>query len=61
MKLCRRLRIVSAQRRALTISTGAGTGFAILPGLRGRWPAQIVVVTALDDIPARPPTATSTG
>jgi hypothetical protein len=54
MKLCRRLRIV-------TISTGAGTGFAILPGLRGRWPAQIVVVTALDDIPARPPTATSTG
>jgi hypothetical protein len=31
--------------------------------LRGRWPAQmqISVVTMLDDIPARPPTATSIG
>jgi small subunit ribosomal protein S15 len=30
--------------------------FAILPRLRGRWPAYLLVVTALDDIPARPPT-----
>src|SRR6266849_4512488 len=38
------------------ISAGFGRGFAIWPGLRGLMPAQLVEVTVLDDIPARPQT-----
>src|SRR6266851_1239504 len=40
------------------ISAGVGRRFAILPRLRGRGPRTLLVVTALDDIPARPPTVT---
>src|SRR5262249_53485470 len=40
------------------IPAGVGGHFAILPRLRGRGPRTLLVATALDDIPARPPTVT---
>src|SRR2546422_11309891 len=40
------------------IFAGVGRRFAILPRLRGRGPRRLLVVTALDAIPARPPTVT---
>ena len=40
------------------LSAGVGRRFAILPRVRGHGPRTLLVVTALDDIPARPPTVT---
>src|SRR6516162_463737 len=40
------------------LSAGVGRRFAVLPRMRGHGPRTLLVVTALDDIPARPPTVT---
>src|SRR5262245_41857727 len=56
-----RPRTAAAARPATgAISAGVGRHFAILPRLRGRGPRALLVVTALDDIPARPPIVTLT-